>query len=765
MTRAVRVSWLWRDTVAGALGLWLALATLSAWAAERYGPVRPGETLWQIADRVYEGSGLSRDQIMLALLRANPDAFSSPCNLNSVLRVGAVLELPQVDQVAAVDAADAQRMVERQDQEWSEYRRGGRPPVCAAPEAIPAGSEPEAPGMQAEPPGTTAGTAPATAPPSPEPPAGSPGAPPAETAGRQAKTESPPAATPEQTSPAQEPGEPRAGTAPAGPAPPSVGQVTAPEEQPAGLPPSGTPVEAGKEAAASKAPPHAEAPSPQGAPGEPLLSRGEGEGKPLPPGRRAPAWLLTAALLLLVAATLVRWERYLSARRRRRPAAAILRRAARKIPARASLLLAPGRLGLLQLLLLSAVSGFIGALVTVLFREGIHGLEWLFNGQSAGIVVMAESLAPWQRLILPAAGGLVAGLILQQLGGLLRGRSTTDYMEAVAVGDGWISVRHSLVKAGSSLVTVGSGGSIGREGAMVQLAAMVASALGRLGRFPRDRLRLLVAAGAAAGLAAAYNAPIAATLFVAEIVLGSIALEHIGPLIIAAVISNATVHDIFGYAPVYDIPAFSMVSDWELALYLLLGVLAGHVAPVFLSLLERARQLFGRLPRLLALRMALGGLLVGAISVYEPQVWGNGYSVVNSVLHDPWAWQALLTVLVLKMLATAATHGSGAVGGAFTPTLFVGAMVGALFGTAAHGLLPDGTASPSAYAVVGMGAMLGGATHAPLMSILMVFELTMDYQIVLPLMLAVITAHYTARGYSAVRPMYADSLLPREAPA
>jgi H+/Cl- antiporter ClcA len=160
--------------------------------------------------------------------------------------------------------------------------------------------------------------------------------------------------------------------------------------------------------------------------------------------------------------------------------------------------------------------------------------------------------------------------------------------------------------------------------------------------------------------------------------------------------------------------------------------------------------------------MALGGLVVGAISVYEPQVWGNGYSVVNAVLHDPWAWQALLTVLVLKMIATAATHGSGAVGGAFTPTIFVGAMLGALFGTVVNAVFPDGTALPNAYAVVGMGAMLAGTTHAPLMSILMVFELTMDYRIVLPLMLAVVTAHYVARSYTGVRPMYAESLLPRE---
>ncbi|MCG6940878.1 MAG: ClcB-like voltage-gated chloride channel protein [Thiohalocapsa sp.] len=738
MRRAASRSRRIRTGLAGVSGLWLALFAMWVSAAPEYGPVRPGETLWQIAGRLYAGTDLSRDQIMLALLQANPQAFSPSCNLYGILHVGAKLSLPSSEQVAAVDAASARRRVERQAQDWAEHRRSGRPVVCAAAPEV----SPTAP---AQPPSAET-AAKTTSRPSPSPPTAEAGAAPQASAQQPAQQPAQPPNQPPSQPPAQPSGQPSGATAPAAPSTPQP-RAAQPAES-ATQPPSQA---AGMAPATSPGPP-------------PLLNLGERGGAPLSPGPRAPTWAVAALLLVLIAATLLRWERHAPPPDPRRPTGGILQATA-KIPARASLLLAPGRLGVSQLLLLSAVAGFLGALVTVMFREGIRGMEWLFSGQSTGVVFEAESLAPWQRLVLPAAGGLVAGLILQQIGGWLRGRSVTDYMEAIAVGDGWISVRHSLVKSGSSLVTVGSGGSIGREGAMVQLAAMVASALGRVSNFPRDRLRLLVAAGAAAGLAAAYNAPIAATLFIAEIVLGSIALEYIGPLIIAAVISSATVHEVFGYAPAYRIPPFSLVSDWELALYLVLGVIAGHVAPFFMGMLERGRELFGRLPRILALRLGLGGLVVGVISVYEPQVWGNGYSVVNSVLHDPWAWQALLTVLVLKMFATAATHGSGAVGGAFTPTIFVGAMVGALFGTAAHTLLPAGTASPSAYALVGMGAMLAGATHAPLMSILMVFELTLDYQIVLPLMLAVIAAHYTARGYAGVRPMYADSLMPREAPA
>jgi H+/Cl- antiporter ClcA len=400
----------------------------------------------------------------------------------------------------------------------------------------------------------------------------------------------------------------------------------------------------------------------------------------LPPGPRAPGWLLVVLLLALVTAAMLRWERRSTLVALSRSPSRVLE-AATDLPRHALLWLAPGGRELSLLLLLAALAGFLGALVTILFRQGIHGLQWLVSGHSGGLVTMAMAMPVWERLLLPTAGGLVAGLVLEQIGQRLRGPRTTDYMEAIAVGDGWISVRHSLVKAVSSLFTVATGGSIGREGAMVQLAAMVASTLARFSRLPRDPMRFLVAAGAAAGLAAAYNAPIAATLFVAEIVLGSIAIDYIGPLIIAAVISNATVHDLFGYAPVYEIPAFRIVSDWELGLYLILGLLAGHTAPVFLQLLERSHRLFARLPMPLTARMTLGGLIVGAISIYEPQVWGNGYSVVNSVLHTPWVWQALLTVLVLKMLATAAVYGSGAIGGAFTPTLCVGALLG---GTVRH---------------------------------------------------------------------------------
>ncbi len=416
-------------------------------------------------------------------------------------------------------------------------------------------------------------------------------------------------------------------------------------------------------------------------------------------------------------------------------------------------------------LLLAALIGVLGAFVTVAFRMAIRGVEWVFTGHDAGLVEAAMSLAWWQRLLVPAVGGLIAGGILQLGLRLVRGRTTTDYMEAVAVGDGVLGVRTSLVKSVSSLLTIGSGGSIGREGSMVQLAALVGSITGRLLPHTESRMRLLVACGAAAGLASAYNAPIAGALFVAEIVLGSIAMESLGPMIVSSVVSAATVHQLLGFAPVFAIPPLHFVSGWETLFYLALGVVCGAAAPLFLFVLTGVEKAFGRLAAPLYAKLGLGGLIVGALSVARPEIWGNGYSVVTEILHSRLAWQAVAAVLVLKVAATAATAGSGATGGVFTPTIFVGASLGYLLGAAVQAVFPGVTAGPNTYAVVGMGAFLAATTRAPVMSILMIFEMTLDYEIVLPLMLGCVTAYYVARAHLRSESIYARSLRSKAADA
>jgi chloride channel protein, CIC family len=406
----------------------------------------------------------------------------------------------------------------------------------------------------------------------------------------------------------------------------------------------------------------------------------------------------------------------------------------------------------------AALVGICGALCSVLFRELARLLEMLFTGQPGGLVHAAAQLSWWHRMLVPMFGGLFAGLVLHLAGRAQTIPRAVDYMEAILVGDGRISLRRTLLNSASSLLSIASGGSIGREGPMVQLAAMAGSRLGIVGKAPVPRLRLMVACGGAAGIAAAYNAPISGALFVSEIVLGSMAMESFGPLVVASVTSSATIHQILGYGPVFDVPHVQFVSNWELIFYVILGVLLGHLAPPFLALLDYAKSRFVKLGLRPYLQLGLGGLIVGVISILAPEVWGNGYSVVGNILRGELAGLMLLVVFAAKVAATSATVGSGAVGGVFTPTLFIGCAVGALFGGVLHHFLPAYTSVPAAYALIGMGGFLAATTHAPLTSILMLFEMTADYQIVLPLMLACVTAHYSAKVYRRGESIYHASL-------
>jgi CIC family chloride channel protein len=409
-------------------------------------------------------------------------------------------------------------------------------------------------------------------------------------------------------------------------------------------------------------------------------------------------------------------------------------------------------------LIWAGIIGFFGALTSVGFRWLAGIVHTIMTGQQA--FSFSESfahLASWQRLAVPAVGALAAGVVLTLGQRWQRSSITTDYMEAMVLGDGRVDVRRSLIKCLSALFTIASGGSIGREGPLVQLSSLVASLAGRWRQWSAPRLRLLVGCGAAAGIASAYNAPIAGALFVAEIVLGSMAMEIFGPLVFASVVATLTVRGILGGSPVYAIPAFKLNSTWEIVPYFALGLLSGLVAPWFLRLLDASARWFARLSLPIYLKLFLGGIVVGLIAIFYPQVCGNGYTAVNAILRGNWAWQSLLIILIFKVLATSATFGSGAVGGVFTPTLFVGASLGYLFGGLWHALPGQAGINASAFALVGMGAFLAATTHAPIMAIIMIFELTLDYEIILPLMLACVVGYYTAASIEK-RSIYSESL-------
>ena len=408
-------------------------------------------------------------------------------------------------------------------------------------------------------------------------------------------------------------------------------------------------------------------------------------------------------------------------------------------------------------LLWAALVGFLGALGSLVFRGLAEGVHQLLTGSDAGVVESMKQLPWWAVLTLPAAGGLLAGLVLLLGKHLVRGQSSTDYMEAISIGSGNIPIRASLVSTAAALFSIGSGGSIGREGPMVQLAAVLASFLGRWRQFTPPRLRLLVACGAAAGIASAYNAPIAGSFFVAEIILGTIAMESLGPLAVAAVAAALTVRGLTSEAQLYKVPGFKLDSPLEMPAYIALGLIAGGLAPWFLRSLRRAEGWFVATKLPLVARLALGGLVVGALAIAVPEVCGNGYSVVVTILNGHVLWLPLLIIAVGKWLATASSFGSGAPGGVFTPSLFMGASAGFLFGHAVNSVWPGGAADPRAFALVGMGAFLSAVSHAPVMAVIMLFEMTLSYDIILPLMLCSVVAYYTAKGIES-RSLYSDAL-------
>ena len=412
------------------------------------------------------------------------------------------------------------------------------------------------------------------------------------------------------------------------------------------------------------------------------------------------------------------------------------------------------------LLAWAAVIGLLSGFVAIGFKELLQWTHLLMTGWDGDVVESFDHLPPWRRVLTPALGGVAAGIVLVLGRRIAKTRSTTDYMEAIGLGNGRIPVRASLLKSLAATFSIASGGSIGREGPMVQLSSMVSSLVGRGMKWSEQRLRLLAACGASAGIAAAYHAPVAGALFVAQIVLGSLQMETLGPLVVGAVAAMVAVRISGDAQPLYAGMDFSLGSAWELFPYAVLGMIAGLAGPGFIGTLRRAEETFSRLPVPGWAKLGLGGLIVGVIAIWVPDVCGNGQSVITGIFHGEKAGFALLVLGLCKWLATSASFGSGAVGGVFTPTLFMGASLGYLFGEGVHQFWPQGAADPRAFALVGTGAFLAAATRVPLMAVAMIFELTLSYDIMLPLLLASTVAWFTAGG--ADRPSLYQEFLRRK---
>ncbi|XAH22179.1 chloride channel protein [Xylophilus sp. GW821-FHT01B05] len=414
----------------------------------------------------------------------------------------------------------------------------------------------------------------------------------------------------------------------------------------------------------------------------------------------------------------------------------------------------------LRLWLLAVVVGALAAAATVLFRWLARGVEWLATGHTGGLVDAAMSLAPWQRVLVGAVGGLLAGAVLARGRAWARrgpaGDVHLDYIDAARQGRVDLNNRSTLARSLSALLSVGTGASIGREGPMVQLAAWFAATLARRLPLSADERKALLVCGIAAGIGSAYHAPVAGVVFVLELALGFLVPYAVAPVLIASATSNALIYWLVEPLPLYTVPQLDLLPT-SLGAALVAGLVFGGIGWALLVLLERARAVFGRIASPVW-RLGLGGLLVGLLSAVVPQVWGNGYSVVSGVLQGHLLWQMLALVLAAKVLATALSSGSGAIGGVFTPSLLVGAASGSVLAQVALLWLPAAwVGDPRVLAVIGMSAVLAAVTHAPLMAIVMVLEMTHQFQLTLPTMLACGVAYAVSTQFGA-RPLYGNPI-------
>ncbi|UCH36486.1 MAG: chloride channel protein [Armatimonadota bacterium] len=397
-------------------------------------------------------------------------------------------------------------------------------------------------------------------------------------------------------------------------------------------------------------------------------------------------------------------------------------------------------------ILLALVVGLGAGLGAVAFRWLITSINRLFFSGLGG--TLFPVLGRFNVVVIPAAGGVIVGLLTYYLAREAKGHGVPEVMAAVSLRGGRIRPRVSVIKALASSVCIGSGGSAGREGPIVQIGSALGSTLAQVLSLAASRTRLLVACGAAGGISATFNAPIAGVIFALEVILREFTARYFGLVVLSSVAAAAVSQSILGDYPAFRSPQYSLVSVWELPLYFALGMVAAAVALLFVRGLYGIEDIADRWKFPEYLKPAVGGLLVGLIGVWYPQVFGVGYETIDAALIHKLTLGTALALVALKLLATSLTIGSGGSGGVFAPSLFLGAMTGSAFGEIVHRWLPDITAQSGAYALVGMAAVFAGAAHAPITSVLILFEMTRDYHIILPLMIAVVVSTLLSEALS-----------------
>ncbi|PCI32427.1 MAG: chloride channel protein [Elusimicrobia bacterium] len=402
------------------------------------------------------------------------------------------------------------------------------------------------------------------------------------------------------------------------------------------------------------------------------------------------------------------------------------------------------------LVALAIIIGLFTGVFAALFDKAIH---WVFEtslGGSPSMLADQPLIDRWRILVFPAIGGLIVGPLIKHISPESKGHGVPEVMLAMHQKGGRIRGRVAALKALCSALTIGTGGSAGREGPIVQIGASIGSRLGQLFKLPAVTLKTMSAAGAAAGISAAFNAPLGGMAFALEIIMGEITAGPFAMVLFSTVVAATVSRSMHGTAAFFNVPNYQLVHSAELILYVILGVLAGVLSKVFVKMIYSFEDAFDDnltvfgWPVDSAWRPAFGGLLVGSVGFFVPGALGTGTLVISNALAGQYGLGMLMLLFFTRFLSTSLTLGSGGSGGVFMPSIFCGAMLGSNFGQVAHLIFPE-TINPGAYAMVGMAAFVAGATHAPLTAILILFEMTNDYAIILPLMVAVVSAVLAAK--------------------
>ena len=385
------------------------------------------------------------------------------------------------------------------------------------------------------------------------------------------------------------------------------------------------------------------------------------------------------------------------------------------------------------LLFFATLIGVGAGFGAILFRWMIAFFQKLFftQGQHA-----FSFLGSYYVIIIPAIGGLIVGLVVYFFASEAKGHGVPEVMLAVAVSGSKIRPRVAAIKALVSSICIGSGGSVGREGPIVQISSALGSTIGQIFRLSEDKKRILIACGAAGGIAATFNAPLAGIFFGLEVILREYGTRYFSSVVLSAVTATVISRTFLGSSPAFITPPYELLSSYDILFYVVLGLLSALVGWLFIKGLYKCEDLFDAIKIPYYLKPAVGGLLLGFIGLYFPQIFGVGYTSIEKTLNGQLGPMLVLGLIALKIIATSLTLGSGGSGGVFAPSLFIGAMLGSSFGSILHLIFPGILVSPGAYALVGMAAVFAGAAQAPISAILILFEMTGDYKIILPLMVA-----------------------------